>query len=96
MTRLCDDGTVCTAVSSGVDRPASSGVCYLGGLTAVGSPCTHNTECAAGAICVQLSDGTQSCYRACTTAVTGQCDTSETCTPLVGMGMNGYCQPPAP
>jgi hypothetical protein len=90
-TRLCDDGTVCT-VATGPSRPAGVGVCYLGGTTDVGSPCTGNLECVAGAICVDTGD-TQACFRACSTDDGSACEEGEACTALEMMGTNGFCQP---
>jgi hypothetical protein len=90
-TRLCDDGTVCTR-ASGPERPEDLGVCYLGGATEVGAPCTGNLECVAGAICVDTGD-TQACFRACRTDDGAACEANETCAPLEMMGTNGFCQP---
>jgi hypothetical protein len=92
MTRLCDDGSVCTAVSDSPDRPADLGVCYLGGTLGVGAPCTANGDCGRGTICVSTSDGMQACAGACETTMSGQCAASETCTPLTDMGTAGFCQ----
>lgn len=89
MTRLCDDGSVCTTVLS-PGRDPNVGVCYLGGTTGVGSPCTANLECERGAICVDTGD-MQACYRACSTD-TGGCPSGETCAPLTGAGTDGFCQ----
>lgn len=89
-TRLCDDGAVCTPVAS-VGRPAELGVCYLGGTTAVGSPCTAPLACVRGALCVVAGDQ-QVCRRACRTDGS-ECDASEVCTPLENMGTNGFCEP---
>lgn len=94
--RICDDGSVCT-VAMGPDRPSTLGVCYLGGTTAVGSPCTRNLECAGGSICVDLTptittDAEQYCFRACRTDDDMGCDATETCNALEGMGVNGFCQ----
>lgn len=88
--RFCEDGSVCT-MATGPGRPADLGVCYLGGTTAVGSPCETNLECVQGSVCVD-NDGAQTCYRACTVGVEGDCETGEVCSMLEAMGDRGFCE----
>ncbi len=89
-TRICEGGAVCTP-ATGIGRPESLGVCYLGGNTAIGQPCVGNLECVPGAVCV-ATGGSQQCYRACRTSDTMACPDGETCTALEGAGTDGFCQ----
>lgn len=90
-TRLCGGGEVCIpAASMGI--PRELGVCFLGGTTAVGSPCVDTFDCSLGSQCVMVGD-VQSCFRACSTDDGSACEATETCEPLVGMGTKGYCAP---
>ena len=84
-TRVCSDGTVCLARDGG-----GSGVCYLGGMTAIGGACTGALDCESGAICVS-SGGATSCFRACVVGDDSLCATGETCAAL--MSGDGFCEP---
>ena len=94
-TRLCAGGEVyIPATTDGA--PRELGVCFLGGTTPVGSPCTNTFGCTLGALCVDLGGSEQTCYRACSTGDGSACTSTETCEGLVGMGTKGYCAPMTP
>ena len=57
--RRCEDGSICTPISSG-----SINVCYLGGQTPAGAACTQNMECVTGHRCVGTSEE-RYCYESC-------------------------------
>lgn len=57
--RICPKGEVCTSVSGGTIN-----VCYLGGATEQGQPCTSNIECQKGLLCIGTADE-RYCMPAC-------------------------------
>ena len=92
MMRLCDGGEVCIpAELMGIPREAE--VCFLGGDTLVGSPCTDSLDCERGSLCVIIG-ADQVCARACSTDEPTACQGAETCETLAGMGTRGYCAAP--
>lgn len=93
-TRICEMGEVCIPATL-MGAPREQGVCFLGGETPIGSPCTDTFDCAIGSLCVMVGDQ-QNCYRACSTDDPSRCLATETCEALVGMGTNGYCAPTGP
>lgn len=90
MERLCEGGEVCTDPIAS-SRPENLGICFLGGDTPIGSPCSENWECVRGSQCI-LPAGV--CRRACTTDSTSGCEAGEVCTMLAGTA--GFCEPAEP
>lgn len=81
---VCDDGAAC------IDLTTSGAVCWLGGATAIGSPCSSGTQCERGGVCVSPASGADSiCAQACLPPSTEFCAASETCTATTGGG--GFC-----
>ena len=87
---VCIDGEVCMAAASA----AGPHVCYLGGVTGVGQPCTDASTCELGATCVDVGDGTPSrCFEVCDRRAP-RCPLGQVCTTLEDPG--GFCQVEAP
>lgn len=68
--RLCADGTVCLETSAGPR------VCYLGGRTSIGDPCSDDEQCEAGTVC-SVEHG--ACLQACRVPFSCACRDNERC-----------------
>lgn len=77
-TRICDDGTVCTAFVGGR-------ACYPGGEVGYGEPCQSNLDCESGTVC---PDEVRACSQACEGALP-VCLLTEQCFPNASVG--AYC-----
>lgn len=81
---VCDDGSAC------IDLTTSGAVCWLGGATALGSPCSGGTQCARGGVCVSASSGADpTCEQACLPPSAEYCAAGESCVATTSGG--GFC-----
>jgi hypothetical protein len=83
---VCHDGSFCIANGAS----PMGGVCYLGGTTPIGQPCTDNTDCVRTGICIRSAIGGQAaCFVGCNIDGTHGCPNGGTCQPTTGTA--GYC-----
>jgi hypothetical protein len=86
---VCTDGSACLPVMGPTGTMSS--VCYLGGMTAIGQPCTAIGDCTRTGVCIQSqTTGQTACFVGCNLDGSHMCPGGGACQPTIG-NTEGFC-----